>query len=196
MEEKIRTDLLKIKEFLENRHFDYKIVGSLALQVCGISMGREPEDIDIEVVCEQSQEQIFKALAEQYGSNFHDSKEYNISDCEHKPYIFEFGGTKINVWCLRKFTSNNYVQHNGIKYGTVMDVLSKKMAYRRTKDYKDLLNIISGLTALTDVKQQIDLKKFEGIVRTSGVEIENGILRKCVIEEFKNYENRSNEGAN
>lgn len=152
MEKKLKTDLLKIKKFLENRNFDYKIVGSLALQVCGISMGREPEDIDIEVVCEQSQEQIFRALAEQYGSNFHDSKEYNISDCEHKPYIFQFGGTKINVWCLRKFTSDNYVQLDGIKYGTVMDVLSKKMAYRRTKDYKDLLSIINNLTNLTVTK--------------------------------------------
>lgn len=152
MKQQVKTDLQKVIRFLENRKMDFKVVGSIALEVCGMPLNREPEDIDLEVVCSNRQEEIFKALAEQYGNDFFTHAEYNITGCSHKPYIFKFGETKINVWCFKEFSTSGYVEKDGVKYGTVMDTLTKKMAYKRAKDYDDLLTIIRTFTCLAGTK--------------------------------------------
>lgn len=148
MKEQVKTDLNKVARFLENRKMDFKVVGSIALEVCGLPIGREPEDIDLEVICSNRQEEIFKALADQYGNNYYTQSEYNLPNCLHKPYIFKFGETKINVWAMKQFTSERFVEKDGIKYAVVQDVLRNKLAYKRAKDFSDLLTIIGRLSAV------------------------------------------------
>lgn len=46
---KNQEDLLKLKGFLERKGLDFMVVGSTALQICGIPLREEPHDIDIEV---------------------------------------------------------------------------------------------------------------------------------------------------
>ena len=148
MKEQIKTDLNKVARFLEKRKMDFKVVGSIALEVCGLPIGRKPEDIDLEVICSNRQEEIFKALADQYGNNYYTQSEYNLPNCSHKPYIFKFGETKINVWAMKKFTSERFVEKDGIKYAVVQDVLRNKLAYKRAKDFSDLLTIIGRLSVV------------------------------------------------
>lgn len=148
MKEQVKTDLNKVARFLENRKMDFKVVGSIALEVCGLPIGREPEDIDLEVICSNRQEEIFKALADQYGNNYYIQSEYNLPNYSHKPYIFKFGETKINVWAMKQFTSERFVEKDGIKYAVIQDVLRNKLAYKRAKDFSDLLTIIGRLSAV------------------------------------------------
>ena len=149
MKEQVKKDLNKVARFLENRKMDFKVVGSIALEVCGLPIGREPEDIDLEVICSNRQDEIFKALADQYGNTYYTQSEYNLPNGSHKPYIFKFGETKINVWAMKQFTSERFVEKDGIKYAVVQDVLRNKLAYKRAKDFSDLLTIIGRLSAVT-----------------------------------------------
>lgn len=148
MNEQIKKDLGKVKRFLDNRKIEFKVVGSIALEVCGLPIGRQVDDIDLEVVCSNRQEEIFKALAEAQGNNFFEQSDYSIKGCSHKPYIFQFGKTKVNVWCFKEFSSPAYVEKDDMRYATIMDVLTKKLAYKRAKDFTDLLTIVSNLSTL------------------------------------------------
>ena len=133
-----------VSDFFKSRKIDFKIVGSLAMDVCGFPYREIPHDIDIEAICTESQKEILKALSEQHGSYFH--------NYPGKPYVFEMNGWIINVWALDKFSSEKYVEQNGIKYGVVMDTLKKKMEYKRVKDYEDMITLINKLTDLTKIK--------------------------------------------
>ena len=109
MDKMIRA-LKAVKTFLEKRQMDFKVVGSIALKVCGMPLQREPQDIDVEVIATPQQEEIFKALADQYGSDYYDKKEYNLPGCNHKPYIFMMAGVKVNVWCFSEYPDKRFVR--------------------------------------------------------------------------------------
>lgn len=133
----------KVASFLCSNNFnDFIVVGSSALLVCGFPLKRNVGDIDIEVLCSEEQEQVFKALADAYGNNFYKVQEDypEKTGFDHKPYIFEIAGVEVNVWCVRKFTHSMLVEVRGIRFSTLMSTLSKKMAYKRKKDSQDVLS--------------------------------------------------------
>lgn len=141
----IKQDLLRFAEFLKKRGIKFRCVGSIALQVCGLNLGRDPEDIDVEVECSEEQEKLFKDLAEAYGSTFH-NVDYGP---DRKPFIFKFGETIINVWTYRRINDNS-VYRNGVAFAPINDVLKKKLAYKRKKDFADLLYVISNLSEMAN----------------------------------------------
>ena len=146
-EQKERSKARAVAEAVKRRGGrTFYVGGSVRDEILG---SRPGEDIDLEVICSNRQEEIFKALADQYGNNYYIQSEYNLPNCSHKPYIFKFGETKINVWAMKQFTSERFVEKDGIKYAVVHDVLRNKLAYKRAKDFSDLLTIIGRLSAVT-----------------------------------------------
>lgn len=141
----INSAVKVISEFLKSRRINFKIVGSLALDICGLPYRETPHDINIEAICTISQKEILKALSEQYGSSSH--------NYPGKPYVFEMAGWTVNIWSLDKFSHEKYVEKDGVKYGVVMDVLSEKMKYKRVKDYDDMMTLINKLILLNKTKE-------------------------------------------
>lgn len=126
-----------VRKFMESQNMDFLIVGSGALLMCGIPLSREPHDVDIEVICTKEQEQKLKVLHEA-----NDSVKGSSPNC---PYIFKIKDIPVNVWVVDEFTHKHTIKCDNIKYATVSSVLQKKMSYKRSKDFQDLLNIVTGL---------------------------------------------------
>lgn len=141
-------DLVSFKNFCNDHGIDFMIGGSLALKVCGVELGRDVSDIDVEVVLKDaSQVVLFDALT---AASPLDASEFKqaYSQVEESPYIFVFGETIFNVWVKKKFTHEVFVWKDYIKYAGVMSVLKEKMRYQRVKDYKDMTFLINKLSNL------------------------------------------------
>jgi hypothetical protein len=146
MDSRIYNDLVNFVSFLNERKITYRIVGSIALEVCGLPIGREPGDIDVEVIADDKVEDIFRALEQlnKIADGNHANNDYPKGEY---PYIFKFNKTKVNVFCCKdKLSYENEVIYDGMKFGVVSDILEKKMAYSRPKDYRDFITIIENLS--------------------------------------------------
>lgn len=141
--------LSSFRELAKENHFDFIVTGSLALETLGLELNRSPKDIDVEVVLDENYHDtannVFKALADSYGSDFYKQKENYPSNWENKPYIFKYKNVVFNVWVSREFTHKTFVYKDYIKYAGVSSVIREKMRLRRIKDYKDLNGIITNL---------------------------------------------------
>ena len=92
----IKESLKSFVEYLErNLDTDYCVVGSLALQVCGFPMNREPHDIDIEVIGNDKVRAVLEAL-----SQSNPPKSTYLSDPNR--YDFVWNDTIVNVWIVDK----------------------------------------------------------------------------------------------
>lgn len=140
------------RDFLDIHKIPFVVVGSLALQESGFDVN--PHDIDIEAICNEREEKILDALAKSSGSNFHESyngeaeKKMEKVTWSHKPYMFKWGSTVINVWVVTEFSHEFFVNKDGMKIAKPISVLKKKMAYRRSKDYQTLNKIIQQIVKL------------------------------------------------
>lgn len=135
---------------------DVCVVGSLALARLGMDAVVQPHDIDIEMVCDDAMEARLRLLAESQGSVFHtvtagasyprDAERYmERVTWKHKPYIFKWDGTLINVWAVSAI-SHRYIQDSeGLKWAVVGSVLDRKCAYRRVKDYAFIQSVVKWL---------------------------------------------------
>lgn len=150
--EKLVLDFVDFKEkVLDKEQMKCLVVGSLALNLLGLTE-TEPHDVDIEVICTEEQEEKFKMLASSQGNNFFlkEADQYS-SEAEkrmdkvtwtHKPYIFKWRNTLINIWAVREFSHDNVIKlYNGVCVAPVMSVVRKKVAYKRTKDIQFVANI-------------------------------------------------------
>lgn len=134
----IKESLKSFVEYLErNLDTDYCVVGSLALQVCGFPINREPHDIDIEVVGNEKAIAVLEALSQSYPP-----KSTYLS--EPNRYDFVWNDTIVNVWIVDKL-EKQFVWKDYIKYATVQDVIKEKMKYKRQKDISDILYAFNKL---------------------------------------------------
>lgn len=154
MEANVKKALQGVSDFITNKcGLKLLVVGSLALEQCGLKIGRLSHDIDLEVICSPQDEKMFEALAEQSHNNYYKQPEIEEIDGQyvntgHKPYIFKWDGVDVNVWCHANCFSHPQIVRGelGLDYATVSSVLDRKLSYNRQKDYKDLMAIISWLT--------------------------------------------------
>ena len=134
----IKESLKSFVEYLErNLDTDYCVVGSLALQVCGFPMNREPHDIDIEVIGNDKVRAVMEALSE---SN--SPKSTYLPDPNR--YDFVWNDTIVNVWIVDKL-EKQFVWKDYIKYATIQDVIKEKIKYKRLKDISDILYAFNQL---------------------------------------------------
>lgn len=134
----IKESLKSFVEYLErNLDTDYCVVGSLALQVCGFPINREPHDIDIEVVGNEKVRAVMEALSKSYPP-----KSTYLSDPNR--YDFVWNDTIVNVWIVDKL-EKQFVWKDYIKYATVQDVIKEKIKYKRQKDISDILYAFNKL---------------------------------------------------
>lgn len=164
--------LFALNLHLKSIKIPYIVVGSVALKVLGVPINRELHDIDIEVVCDEKQELVFKKIAEAQGTNLHKVKETNLPGFEHKPYVFNIFNVQINVWISReKFSHPNILQKCNICFPTIDSLLKTKAIYHRPKDLNDflyiteqLLTTVCGKENLNDFLEKINLKDIEKII--------------------------------
>lgn len=134
----IKESLKSFIEYLErNLDTDYCVVGSLALQVCGFPINREPHDIDIEVVGNDKVRAVMEAL-----SKSNPPKSTYLPDPNR--YDFVWNDTIVNVWIVDKL-EKQFIWKDYIKYATVQDVIKEKMKYKRQKDISDILYAFNQL---------------------------------------------------
>ena len=134
----IKESLKSFVEYLErNLDTDYCVVGSLALQVCGFPINREPHDIDIEVIGNDKVRAVMEALSE---SN--SPKSTYLPDPNR--YDFVWNDTIVNVWIVDKL-EKQFVWKDYIKYATIQDVIKEKIKYKRLKDISDILYAFNQL---------------------------------------------------
>lgn len=134
----IKESLKSFIEYLErNLDTDYCVVGSLALQVCGFPINREPHDIDIEVVGNEKAIAVLEALSQSCPP-----KSTYLSDPNR--YDFVWNDTIVNVWIVDKL-EKQFVWKDYIKYATIQDVIKEKMEHKRLKDISDILYAFNKL---------------------------------------------------
>lgn len=134
----IKESLKSFIEYLErNLDTDYCVVGSLALQVCGFPMNREPHDIDIEVIGNDKVKAVMEALSKSNSPKSTYSPDPNR-------YDFVWNDTVVNVWIVDKL-EKQFVWKDYIKYATIQDVIKEKIKYKRLKDTSDILYAFNKL---------------------------------------------------
>lgn len=166
--------LSNLKILLDEWNVRWSVVGSLAFVANGMKINREIDDIDLEVVCNEEQESIFKNLAESQGVDFHNNKETNkFINNKHKPYIFNFFGVTVNVFVSKDKLSHPVIlERGGIPIPTLDTLIESKAQFHRPKDLQDLLAISQWL--MSKIVGEENLEKF--INKINMKEIEQVIL--------------------
>lgn len=138
------------KNLFDKNNISFLVVGSLALQESGFDV--IPHDIDIEAICTEEQEKILSILSASCGNNYYedsyrDEAERKMENVtwKHKPFIFKWRETLINVWAVDRFSHPYFLNEEGIKIAKPVSVLKKKMAYGREKDHKTLNGIVKQI---------------------------------------------------
>lgn len=166
--------LSNLKILLDEWNVRWSVVGSLAFVANGMKINREIDDIDLEVVCNEEQESIFKNLSESQGVDFHNNKETNkFINNKHKPYIFNFFGVIVNVFVSKyKLSHPVILERGGIPIPTLDTLIESKAQFHRPKDLQDLLAISQWL--MSKIVGEENLEKF--INKINMKEIEQVIL--------------------
>ena len=166
--------LSNLKILLDGWNAKWTVVGSIAFVANGMKINREIENIDLEVVCNEEQEEIFKNLEESQGVDFHNNKETNkFINNKHKPYIFNFFGVTVNVFAAKdKLSHSAILERGGIPIPTLDTLIESKVQFHRPKDLQDLLSISQWL--MSKIVGEENLKKF--IDKINIKEIEQVIL--------------------
>lgn len=148
----------------------WSVVGSLAFVANGMRINREIEDIDVEVVCNEEQESIFKNLSESQGVDFNNNKETTkFTNSKYKPYIFNFFGTTINVFVSKdKLTHPVILKHGEIPIPSLDTLIESKVQFHRPKDLQDLLSISQWL--MSKIVGEENLGKFIDKINMNEIE--------------------------
>ena len=171
---KIENAIRKFKGLMEANTAcnSWCIVGSVALKVLG-GIEVTPHDLDVEVLECSEMESTFRNMAIAYGSSFHERKSDGYDAAaekrmkrpitwKHKPYIFEIGGVRVNVWMVTEFSNRSVQLSNGLRYALPADVLDRKLAYGRRKDIQLGLMLIQDIsTMMNGYGGECDEKKKE-----------------------------------
>lgn len=165
--------LSNLKILLDEWNTRWVVVGSIAFAANGMPFKREIKDIDIEVVCNEEQETIFKNLSESQGVDFHNNKEINkFIKSEHKPYIFNFFGVIVNVFAVKeKLTHPVILKRGEIPIPAINTLIESKANFHREKDLDDLIDLSSRLMSkivgeenLKNFIDKINLKDIEQVI--------------------------------
>lgn len=165
--------LSNLKILLDGWGTKWAVVGSIAFVANGMKINREIDDIDLEVVCNEEQESIFKNLAESQGVDFHNNKETNkFTNNKNKPYIFNFFGVIVNVFVSKdKLSHPSILERGGIPIPTLDTLIESKVKFHRPKDLQDLLAISQWLMAkivgeenLEKFIDKINIKEIEQVI--------------------------------
>ena len=130
-EEKVRSFVQYVTNELGG---DYLIGGSLALQVCGFPVNREPKDLDIMIKLKDSEKSFLRGMAAacEEPLNYPDEDHIRIS----------WRGLIVDIWFVETF-DKKFVWKDYLKYAGVTDVLKEKYRYGRRKDVDDFIYAIS-----------------------------------------------------
>lgn len=146
-EEKVNK-LFKVLNVLRNSLRCKRMVvgGSMAMYVHGFCV--EPHDLDIEI--EGISDDSLRVLNTMAMIN-KDMKSNILSEyVETRPlYRIKIEDIDVDIWVVNKISYNRIVYYNGIEFGDVLSVLKNKMAMKREKDYKSLVDYINQLTYFT-----------------------------------------------
>lgn len=147
----------------------FLVTGSMAWAALGLPLERKVKDFDVQVICSEEQEEIFRNIAEAQGSTFHQGAEEVNPFFKHKAYAFVLCNVEFNVWVDReKFYHTEFVQRGGILFPTINSLIDIKVRYHREKDLKDILGVVECIIA--KVTGPGNLSKFINLIDLKGIE--------------------------
>lgn len=162
--------LSNLKILFDGWGTEWAVVGSIALVANGMKINREIDDIDVEVVCNEEQESVFKNLAESQGVDFRKNEETTkFINSKHKPYIFNFFGTIVNVFVAKdKLTHPVILKRGEIPIPSLDTLIESKVQFHRPKDLQDLLSI--GQWLMSKIVGEENLGKFIDKINMNEIE--------------------------
>ena len=162
--------LSNLKILLDEWNVRWAVVGSLAFVANGMRISRDIEDIDVEVVCNEEQESVFKNLAKIQILDFHKNEETTkFINSKHKPYIFNFFGTICNVFVAKdKLTHTVILKRGEIPIPSLDTLIESKAQFHRPKDLQDLLSISQWL--MSKIVGEENLGKFIDKINMNEIE--------------------------
>lgn len=146
--EDFNKKLKVVKDFLDEHHQQYMLVGSGALLYCGIPLSRFCSDVDLEVIEDNDNGKLFKMLQDATTQGEDDEYKSLKRDGKGMPFMFTYKSVRVNIWLVKTFNHEQWVWKNNIKVATVYSVLKKKMSYKRVKDFQDLNGIMKTFMEL------------------------------------------------
>lgn len=164
--------LSNLKILLDGWDVKWAVVGSIALVANGMKINREIDDIDLEVVCNEEQEEIFKKFSKSQVVDFNNKETNKFTNNKNNPYIFNFLGVIVNVFVSKDKLSHPVIlKRGGIPIPTLDTLIESKVQLHRSKDLQDLLAISQWLMAkivgeenLEKFIDKINIKEIEQVI--------------------------------
>ena len=117
------------------------ILGSIALDICGLFPMYRSNDVDVMVKCSEQKEKEIISLIKLINSTLSNKV---ISGSESSSIMLTLPNIIINFWFVREdYKFDTLIKlDNGVWVENPVDCFKKKRQYGRVKDYHDLQNIV------------------------------------------------------
>lgn len=140
--------LVKVLKEYGVKENNFCITGSHALTALGLNLNRELNDVDLYLRLDPENTIYQEAVKRLDAISFVSG--YPIPYNDRNTLSLNFQGMKVNIFVIfnTDFGFRTIPTEQGFHLDTIDHVLSKKMALKRPKDYKDLNTIIKNLISL------------------------------------------------
>ena len=137
-------EALESLNLLDIKNDQIMVVGSIALDICGLFPKYRLEAHDVDVVVKatpEEQNRIAKMIKVINDVNKTSNKVLGSSDCSC--YVLNLKNVVLNIWFYHPDASFNteIKLENGVWVERPVDCFNKKKSYGRPKDFRDLNNI-------------------------------------------------------
>lgn len=140
--------LKKAVDLLKSLHFeaeDIMVTGSIALKLQGLLENRPSHDVDFIIKMDDKTWKCLKLLEAIESTD--EEKEKFSSNRNKKTIFLKHDETMINIWRYDDFTDWSDIKESntGVYVATVNHILNVKKMYGRTKDLKDINDIVKEM---------------------------------------------------
>ena len=135
-------------DYLKGLHFEPEnimVTGSIALKLQGLLESRPVHDVDFII---KMDDETWRSLKLLEAIESDDEEKKKLSYCRNKKLVFlKNGETMINIWRHDNFTDWSDIKDadTGVRVASVSHILKVKKQYGRTKDLKDINDIVKEM---------------------------------------------------
>lgn len=146
---KILEDSLSILKGFGIKESEIVLTGSLALDAYGLlPETHKVHDFDCFVVTNTERaKQLDTKISDfvnESGGKIESSRLYDEEEADI--LFFNLFGKEINIWFVGEKTIDTDITYKGLKIRKPNEIIKQKLKYDRTKDYKDVIDIVRLLT--------------------------------------------------
>ncbi len=146
---KILDDALSILKGFGIKESEIVLTGSLALDAYGLlPETHKVHDFDCFVLSNSERAKKLDTkitdFVNESGGKIESSRIYDEEEADI--LFFNLFGKEINIWFISDNSIKTDITYNGLKIRKPNEIIKQKLKYDRTKDYKDVLDIVRLLT--------------------------------------------------